>query len=199
MKLRAVVLAAGLGTRLRPLTGTTPKPALPVAGFLDAAQSYVLLRADTLTCTDPAGCFGGATAEQFAFFSSALTQGEAAVGYRRIEGRTVDESTGQSVPDGARMDGRSFLPLLTGRDVAWRQEILYQYFWEWNFPATPTVFALRTDRYKYIRYEDLDGMDELYDMAGDPYELRNVIDDPRYADVLTEMDAELNRLLEETS
>ncbi len=42
-------------------------------------------------------------------------------------------------------------------------------------------------------------MDELYDLAGDPYELKNVINDPRYADTRTELDAELNRLLEETS
>ena len=42
-------------------------------------------------------------------------------------------------------------------------------------------------------------MDELYDLGADPYELRNVIDDPNYADVLNDMQAELNRLLAETS
>lgn len=43
MKLRAVVLAAGLGTRLRPLTGTAPKPALPVAGVPVAGRTLALL------------------------------------------------------------------------------------------------------------------------------------------------------------
>ncbi len=43
MRLRAVVLAAGLGTRLRPLTGTTPKPALPVAGVPVAGRTLALL------------------------------------------------------------------------------------------------------------------------------------------------------------
>ena len=43
MRLRAVVLAAGLGTRLRPLTGTQPKPALPVAGVPVAGRTLALL------------------------------------------------------------------------------------------------------------------------------------------------------------
>ncbi len=43
MRLRAVVLAAGLGTRLRPLTGTEPKPALPVAGVPVAGRTLALL------------------------------------------------------------------------------------------------------------------------------------------------------------
>jgi len=40
---------------------------------------------------------------------------------------------------------------------------------------------------------------ELYDLDEDPYELRNVINHPRYAEVLTDMQTELNRLLEEIS
>lgn len=36
--------------------------------------------------------------------------------------------------------------------------------------------ALRTERYKYIRYRELTGMDELYDLATDPHELENLID-----------------------
>ena len=37
------MLAAGLGTRLRPLTGTEPKPALPVAGMPVAGRTLALL------------------------------------------------------------------------------------------------------------------------------------------------------------
>jgi arylsulfatase A-like enzyme len=59
--------------------------------------------------------------------------------------------------------------------------------------------AVRTDRYKYIQYVDLAGMNELYDLSADPYELRNVINDSRYAETLTEMQAELERLLDVTS
>ena len=43
MRLRAVVLAAGLGTRLRPLTETEPKPALPVAGVPVAGRTLELV------------------------------------------------------------------------------------------------------------------------------------------------------------
>ena len=50
-----------------------------------------------------------------------------------------------------RMDGRSFLPLLSGGSIPdWRTEFVYEYFWEFPFPHTPTVYALRGDRYKYM-------------------------------------------------
>jgi arylsulfatase A-like enzyme len=38
--------------------------------------------------------------------------------------------------------------------------------------------AVRTDRWKLIRYRDLPNADELYDLRTDPFELRNRINDP---------------------
>ena len=58
--------------------------------------------------------------------------------------------------------------------------------------------AVRTDRYKYIHYLELPGMDELYALETDPYELGSVVDDPEYAALLDEMRIELQRLLDET-
>ena len=58
-------------------------------------------------------------------------------------------------PPQANMDGRSFLALLQASDVPWRDHMVYEYSWEWNFPATPTTSALRTDRYKYIYYHGI--------------------------------------------
>jgi N-acetylglucosamine-6-sulfatase len=58
--------------------------------------------------------------------------------------------------------------------------------------------AVRNQRFKYIHYTDLKGMDELYDLARDPYELHNIIKDPGMANTLKEMKEELNRLLQQT-
>ena len=58
--------------------------------------------------------------------------------------------------------------------------------------------AVRDSRYKYIHYVDLEGMNELYDLSEDPYELQNLIDDPGKARILKKMKKELNRLLMQT-
>src|SRR5436305_8136965 len=47
-RIRAVVLAAGLGTRLRPLTGLTPKPLLPVRGV--PILGHALARVAAVRC-----------------------------------------------------------------------------------------------------------------------------------------------------
>ena len=85
-----------------------------------------------------------------------------------------------------RMDGRSFLPILRGRkDIAWRDHILYEYYWEWNFPATPTTFAIRTDRYKYVYSHGTWDIDGFYDLQTDGIERHNLITVPAFQDKIT--------------
>ncbi len=45
--------------------------------------------------------------------------------------------------------------------------------------------TIRTKRWRYIRYAN--GSQELYDRENDPNEWRNLADDPRYKDVITEL------------
>jgi N-acetylglucosamine-6-sulfatase len=104
---------------------------------------------------------------------------------------TLLQAAGVSVPEVARMDGRSFLPLLNGKSLPWREHILYEYYWEWNFPATPTLFALRTDRYKYIFYQGVWDHDGLYDLQTDPHERHNLINVPAYRDRVDAMKTQL--------
>ena len=65
----------------------------------------------------------------------------------------------------------------------WREALTYEYYWEFNYPQTPTVFALRTDRYKYIQYHGVWDTEELFDLQADPGETRNLIDDPAHLEV----------------
>ena len=87
-----------------------------------------------------------------------------------------------------QMDGRSALPLLRGESgpsVDWRGSILYEYYWEWNFPHTPTMFGIRTDQWKYVFYYGLWDINELYHVQRDPEEMNNMIEArPEVADSL---------------
>lgn len=96
---------------------------------------------------------------------------------------TMLEAAAVTPPAGApAMDGRSFLPLLAGKTVPWRDHILYEYHWEWNFPATPTILAIRTDRDKYVYHHGIWDKDGYYDLAADPAERHNLIDVPAFQD-----------------
>lgn len=88
---------------------------------------------------------------------------------------TILAAAGITAPtDAPRMDGRSFWPLLQNHEVPWRDHILYEYYWEWNFPATPTIFAIRTDRWKYIYHHGVWDRDALFDLQTDPLERHNL-------------------------
>ena len=104
-------------------------------------------------------------------------------------GPTVMEAMALEKP--AHMDGESFLPLAEGKDVPWREDFLYVYYWEKNFPQTPTTFALRTDQYKYITYYGLWDADELYDLEKDPEEIDNLLYRSEFQKVAQKMENEL--------
>lgn len=102
--------------------------------------------------------------------------------------------------DGAH--GRSWKPLLEGKADGWRTAWFYRYDYEKEFPYTPNVRGVRTAKWKYIRYPHGDGqpdrhLAELYDLEADPLEVRNLAADPRQAEQVKAMQAELERVMKD--
>ena len=70
--------------------------------------------------------------------------------------------------------GASMLPLLAGDATGWRTSFLIEH--GGNTQTVPAYCGIRGTRYVYVRYAD--GFEELYDLAADPYELRNLLQPP---------------------
>jgi N-acetylglucosamine-6-sulfatase len=109
---------------------------------------------------------------------------------------TILDIAGVKVPE--TMDGRSVLPILRGDSANWQTELLYEYYWEYAFPHTPTVFSLRDDRWKYIYYHGIWDIDELYDLQTDPREEHNLIFVPAFQERVRDMRRKLFDRLEAT-
>jgi len=108
---------------------------------------------------------------------------------------TMLELGGAAVP--ATMDGRSLLRAWRNDSTTIRDDLLIEFYSDTEFARVKGMGykAVRTDRYKYIRYDALRGMDELYDLQADPYELRNLLPDRAPAGVHDDLSARLDRLL----
>ncbi len=104
------------------------------------------------------------------------------------------------VTPGKHYQGKSWVPIFAGKPKAWRSSFLVEYYSDTVFPRIVKMGykAVRNQRYKYIHYTELEGMNELYDLVKDPYELHNIINDPAMTGTLKEMKKELNRLLQQT-
>lgn len=99
-----------------------------------------------------------------------------------------------------QMQGYSFTQLLKGSPGAWkRDKVFYEYYWESAFPQTPTTFAVRSDRYKYIYYNGVWDTNELFDLENDPYEMNNLVNDSSFRKIGLELKAELFNWLETTN
>jgi arylsulfatase A-like enzyme len=98
------------------------------------------------------------------------------------------------------IQGRSLVPVLGQQPTPWRTSFLVEYFTDTVFPRIRNMgyVAVRTERHKYVRYTELSGMDELYDLDADPFEKTNVIEQPAVRPMLQQLQSELQRLLADT-
>jgi arylsulfatase A-like enzyme len=98
------------------------------------------------------------------------------------------------------MDGASFVPMLRGEEMPdWRKRIYYEYFWERPFPQTPTIHAVRTDTFKYIRYYGVWDINELYNLQQDPDESNNLIRNEEYRKLLGQLNEDIFDWLQRTN
>ncbi|HEY2573771.1 MAG TPA: sulfatase [Verrucomicrobiaceae bacterium] len=100
----------------------------------------------------------------------------------------------------AGMQGRSLAPILRGESPEWREDFLVEYYSDKVFPRIDRMGyqTVRNARWKWIHYVDLTGMDELYDLANDPFEMQNRIADPAATGNLQSLQKRLTILLQES-
>lgn len=99
------------------------------------------------------------------------------------------------VPAPADMQGESLIPLLTGNTEKWTRDAVYYHYYE--YPAVHMVkrhYAIVTKEYKLVHYYfDVDEW-ELIDRIKDPQEMKNVYDDPAYAEIKKDLHTQLEKL-----
>ena len=100
------------------------------------------------------------------------------------------------VPVPPEMQGVSWKALAAGQKPAnWRQSFLAEYFYENGGGDTPTLVGVRTTNAKLVKYPGHPGWTEIFDLAVDPYELKNLAADPAATAKLSpELDAQLKAL-----
>jgi arylsulfatase A-like enzyme len=108
---------------------------------------------------------------------------------------TFMDMAGLPVP--ADMQGRSLTPLLKGqRPADWRTSWYYRYYHDPGDHNTRAHYGVRTETHKLIYFWKKDQW-EMYDLASDPDELRNLYNDPAQQQSVTQLKAELYRLKKE--
>lgn len=107
---------------------------------------------------------------------------------------TIADLAGVQIP--VSMQGKSLVPLIEGKEVAWRDDFLYEHrFPRENIPQTEGV---RTKNWKYTRYYNTDPVyEELFNLESDPGEENNVVSRPELASVLSQLRKRTDELIDQ--
>ena len=93
------------------------------------------------------------------------------------------------------MQGESLMPLLLGQNEKWSRKSVYYHYYE--YPSVHMVkrhYGIATKEFKLIHfYYDVDEW-ELYDRKKDPMEMRNVINDPAYKQIVADLKVKLKEV-----
>lgn len=109
---------------------------------------------------------------------------------------TILDLAGVPVP--GAVQGVSLRPFLENRSPAtWRDGFFYRYYYDATYPYAAGVAAVRTTDAKLIRYPGREDWTEVFDLRADPYELRNLANDPHAAELRRRLESEFVRLGEE--
>jgi arylsulfatase A-like enzyme len=102
------------------------------------------------------------------------------------------------VPIPAPMQGRDLRPLLRGEPVAWRDDWYYEHTYTNLLHRIPKTEGVRTKQWKYTRYTDYTPpYEQLFDLAADPQELRNLAGDPLHEATLAKLRARCDEYREQ--
>ena len=91
--------------------------------------------------------------------------------------------------------GKSLKPFINEENVNLeRDTILIEHLWDFKNIAPSE--GVRTQEWKYFRYVDDKSIEELYNLKDDPRETNNLINDEQYQDVLNNLRAKCEDLIE---
>lgn len=109
---------------------------------------------------------------------------------------TILELAGVDVPKA--MQGMSWKKLLESDKTPadWRTSFFFSYFFERPFKV-PSVTAVRTAKGKLIQYPHHPEWTEMFDLENDPYETKNLINDPKAIELKQMLAREYDRQREE--
>lgn len=105
---------------------------------------------------------------------------------------TLLDIAGAKVPDW--MHGQSFKPIVTGKQKALPRKYLYYHYYEYSKDHTVLPhLAVRGERYKLIYFYEVNEW-EMYDLAKDPDELKNLINTAFYQSIIKQLKIQLLKL-----